>query len=559
MPTQITVTVGPGQDYDSMSAALTGVLAQTGGTRDLVARDEMVKFLCHPFQDATWTVSTSWTTGASNFIEVEAVGSHGGAWNTNIYRAHWAVSNGVVVNIGAGIKAVLRGVQIYHTTTSGAALGLTLNGDGTDVTLEECIIRGNWSTSTIGRGVGPAQVRANLRFRMRNCLIYGFRRSINVQMSGGGNVAIYNTLAVHGADTGVYASASGSNTSRLWNVVSIGRTTAEGPPGNDFLGWTSGAVGGTHGNNSSSDGTAVGSNPHTWVEPSFVDESTGVFYPTASDTVTIGTGANLSADATYPFAVDMIGTSRPQGTDWDRGPFEYVLGAVNNRPDTPAILSATPTATGVTVVGDTYSDPEADPHTATRVRIYEQGGGSPVHTETVGALETVVVPDNTLQPNTLYEATIAYADAGGFGLESESVEFMTTSVLQLAPPVAVTVAGGYTTDQGSSVAADILAALQDIDAAYVRSPLNPNNAALEVQLAEVLTASGHEIAYEYGKLEDNAVALNQTVQLRSEDGSTVVRQWVHTDVGLFPQTAVQDISDLVISGQMRVRFLDTLA
>lgn len=50
---------------------------------------------------------------------------------------------------------------------------------------------------------------------------------------------------------------------------------------------------------------------------------------TVADTNCINTGADLSADAQYPFSTDIAGTTRPQGASWDIGAFEYVPSILN--------------------------------------------------------------------------------------------------------------------------------------------------------------------------------------------------------------------------------------
>ena len=116
-------------------------------------------------------------------------------------------------------------------------------------------------------------------------------------------------------------------------------------------------------------------------------------------------------------------------------------------------------------------------------------------------------------------------------------------------------AGAYTDHLGSSVNADLLTALDSprADAAYVQSPENPSNATMKVTLDTITSAAGDELKYTYGKT--GTAQLNQTVQLRSPDGSTLIEEWVHTDVGAFPQLATQDVSAHTLSGAHQVWFI----
>jgi hypothetical protein len=238
------------------------------------------------------------------------------------------------------------------------------------------------------------------------------------------------------------------------------------------------------------------------------------------------------------------------------------VGAVNLRPDAPSVVSVTPTASGATIVLSAYSDTEGDPHTATRLRVYDASTSSVVFSEDFGAITTLVVPDGILQPTTDYEFEAAYSDAGGFGAFNVLYPFATGApppAYQTVRPASVITNSGYTTDQGSGVDADILAALQAEDTTYVLSPANPSGSVLRLRLESLQTADGRHIRYQYGKLDDNATDITQTVQIRSPDGNTLLEEFVHVDVGVYPQIAQQDISHLQnLSGQLEVRLIDAV-
>jgi hypothetical protein len=131
---------------------------------------------------------------------------------------------------------------------------------------------------------------------------------------------------------------------------------------------------------------------------------------------------------------------------------------------------------------------------------------------------------------------------------------------QVVGATAVEVFGNYArnTDDALTEAAILDALATAGDGVWVRSPTNPNATVLEVSLASVLSADGRFVRYEYGKGVDNVRQVNQTAQLRSPDGLTLVREWVHTNVAVRPISAEHDISDLTVSGQHRVRFIDTV-
>lgn len=73
--------------------------------------------------------------------------------------------------------------------------------------------------------------------------------------------------------------------------------------------------------------TPPGSNPRASVSPTFVDAAGGDYHLASTDTAWRDQGADLSADARYPFATDGDGETR-SGT-WDIGADEYVAALTN--------------------------------------------------------------------------------------------------------------------------------------------------------------------------------------------------------------------------------------
>lgn len=119
----------------------------------------------------------------------------------------------------------------------------------------------------------------------------------------------------------------------------------------------------------------------------------------------------------------------------------------------------------------------------------------------------------------------------------------------------VTVAGGWRDHNGSTANADLLAGIQTAgDGAYIETGDNPAADLFECALAD-LSGTGATMDYEIGK--SGAAQCDIVVQLRSPDGVTLVREWTHTNVATFPVSVSQDISDLSVSGQHRVRVTAT--
>lgn len=143
-------------------------------------------------------------------------------------------------------------------------------------------------------------------------------------------------------------------------------------------------------------------------------------------------------------------------------------------------------------------------------------------------------------------------------LIASTVSFFEPSTAQAAHPATVIAAGGYRDHAASTANADLLSAINEPgrnDTTFIESPESPSDATFEATLSELLSADGYRVRYTYGKDEAAGQQINQTVQLRSPDGTTLVREWVHTDVGVFPQVAEQDISDLTVNGEHRIRLI----
>lgn len=131
---------------------------------------------------------------------------------------------------------------------------------------------------------------------------------------------------------------------------------------------------------------------------------------------------------------------------------------------------------------------------------------------------------------------------------------------QIALPSTVSSAGNYQTDDESTDPGDLIAALADDDnGTYIESEENPDNDTFEFVLENIDIASGISVRYSYGKSVGDSQVINQTVQLLTPDGQSVLKQWTHNNVGVFPQEATQDISDVIVGGAHIVRLISTAA
>lgn len=155
-----------------------------------------------------------------------------------------------------------------------------------------------------------------------------------------------------------------------------------------------------------------------------------------------------------------------------------------------------------------------------------------------------------LELGTEYFSRVVFTDGGGAIFETNEIA-VTLDAGQVLHADAVLDAGGWTDTNGSSVEADLLASVLTTAAPDARSPVNPTSsqiAKFRIELAE--SASG--ILFKYGvrstKLGRGQPG-NLTVQLRSPDGSSLLAEWVHTDVGAVQEDFERDVSAITVAGQ----------
>jgi hypothetical protein len=101
--------------------------------------------------------------------------------------------------------------------------------------------------------------------------------------------------------------------------------------------------------------------------------------------------------------------------------------------------------------------------------------------------------------------------------------------------------GGYTDQAGSSTEAALLAAVDEStadDADYIRSPESPiAPAEIKFRLSPIevpLEGSTHTLRYRYGKSSSDGDTINQVITLYAADGTTVIKQATHNNVGIGP-------------------------
>jgi hypothetical protein len=141
----------------------------------------------------------------------------------------------------------------------------------------------------------------------------------------------------------------------------------------------------------------------------FVNEA-GDNYRLTSTSDARNVGRNLSGE-TGGFSTDLLGTSRPQGSAWDIGAYEFIEGSDTTAPTTPATLTATAISSSQIDL-DWPDSSDAVGVTEYRVQRSPAGCGSFVQIATVtGTPPISAYPNTGLTASTTYCYRVLAADA----------------------------------------------------------------------------------------------------------------------------------------------------
>ena len=198
--------------------------------------------------------------------------------------------------------------KLAAADTGTAAFFLDVNAGGGTMYAERCFAHVNGVSG--GNGFNLAGVDATATTNLGNCVAYdnsGVATCLGFQAAGGTNNP-YNisNCTAYGFTASGTGFVSGGALTVFKNCLAA----------NNNIGY-SGAVAAGSKNNASSLADAPGTSNRNTQTFTFINAATGDLHITAGDAGAKGFGADLSADAAYPFTVDFDGLTR--SAPWDIG------------------------------------------------------------------------------------------------------------------------------------------------------------------------------------------------------------------------------------------------
>ena len=230
-----------------------------------------------------------------------------GHWLDSKYRIVGSFINGGI-NISTS-NIYLKFIYIQNLeTVSGVSAGIEISKTGiTNVNIESCYLKGSTSGITwygiIDRGSTDTIVK--------NTILINWGRAFLSNQSAV-NAYVYNSVA--------YNCLQGFR-------LGFGSLTVKNCIGQNNTDNYVGALSGDYNMSDVPDAQMPGVNSTT-AAAIFADAANGDFRLLAGSPG-IDQGVDLSADPSYPFNTDIIGTTRPQGSAWDIGAFELIQQSFN--------------------------------------------------------------------------------------------------------------------------------------------------------------------------------------------------------------------------------------
>jgi hypothetical protein len=253
-----------------------------------------------------------WTTTSSFYIDlkVDPAYRHAGAWDNTKFRITGSNSIGPVMSVGEDWTRVT-GLQAENSNSGGGGIH-ALSGVSSGIRYISCIVRSTVSAAGVGLWITGNGGTAN-NFII-NCIAYGY--------SGTGGIGIYTRSATaarsHVYNCTVYGNATGFRMRDAFalfkNNLAIGNTATISDAG-ILTGSTNNAY--DQGTNPFGANAANSLDLTSYTDAQIFVNAAGGDFHLVSGSPAIEAGADLSADAAFPFDFDIDGQTRT--APWDIG------------------------------------------------------------------------------------------------------------------------------------------------------------------------------------------------------------------------------------------------
>lgn len=219
---------GSTRAYPTLNSALSSEAA------DLVTAGDTLRIVCSTGSgssaDATAVDATGYTTGASNYIQIDG-DFEGTTYSTSVYRVELAQAYGNVFDVDVDYLRVNQ-LQIYNTNASNFqfAVQLTRNASGDkDIRFNKCILRLPASDTNgwcFFEGWGASSTGTN-KIELVNCLMLeAGNYCVEIAYSPGTtNLDVINCTMQNGGTRNLYTATL--NTVNLYNNLCDGAGTAD--------------------------------------------------------------------------------------------------------------------------------------------------------------------------------------------------------------------------------------------------------------------------------------------------------------------------------------------
>jgi hypothetical protein len=318
---------GATRAYPTLNAALAA--EQT----DLVSDGDTLRIVCSTGSgtsaDATVVDVTGYTTGASNYIQIDGE-FEGTTYSTSVYRVEGATAYGPRFDVDADYLRVNQ-VQIYNTNASNFqyACQLTRNASGDkDIRFNRCIFRlpaSDTNGSCFFEGFGASATGTN-KLELKNCLfLEAGQYNVFVAYSPGTtNLDMINCTAQN-------AGSDNLRTTNL-NTVNLYNNLFDGAGTNDYV--LNFNTTDNTGNNISGDATSPDGASWQNLTITYTDAGAQDYSFASSETDAYDTGVGNGSQSLVP-TDSLNGVDRGTGSTCDVGCFEVAAAGGGATPKGP--------------------------------------------------------------------------------------------------------------------------------------------------------------------------------------------------------------------------------